>query len=46
VDSPLGIGEDAWSVKQYLRDGVATAEQMAEVYGTSPEFIASVAGTR
>ncbi len=37
---------DAWSVRQYLRDGAATAEQMAEAYGTSPEFIAAVAGTR
>ena len=33
MDSPLGIGEDAWSVKQYLRDGAATTEQLAEAYG-------------
>ncbi len=46
MDSPPGICEYAWSVRQYLRDGAATAEQLAEVYGTSPEFIAAVAGTR
>ena len=43
--SPLGPG-GVWSVRQYLRDGAATAEQMAEAYGTSSEFIAAVAGTR
>ncbi len=43
---PPGIGEYAWSVRQYLRDGAATAEQLAEAYGTSSEFIAAVAGTR
>ncbi len=42
---PPGIGEYAWSVRQYLRDGAATAEQLAEAYGLRPEFIAAVAGT-
>ncbi len=43
---PAGVRGDAWSVRQYLRDGAAPAEQLAEAYGTSPEFIAAVAGTR
>ncbi len=41
-----GVRGDAWSVRQYLRDGAATAEQLAEAYGLRPEFIAAVAGTR
>ncbi len=43
--SPLGPG-DVWSIRQYLCDGVATAEQLAEAYSLRPEFIAAVAGTR
>ncbi len=43
---PAGVRGDAWSVRQYLRDGAATAEQLAEAYGLRPEFIAAVAGTR
>ncbi len=46
MDRPPGIGEFAWSVRQYLCDGVATAGQLAEVYGLRPEFIATVARTR
>ncbi len=37
---------DAWSVRQYLRDGAATAEQVAEAYSMRSESIAAVAGTR
>ncbi len=43
--SPRGFG-DVWSIRQYRRDGVATAEQLAEAYGLRPEFIAAVAGPR
>ncbi len=43
---PGGVQKDIWSVRQYLRDGAAPAEQLAEAYGLRPEFIAAVAGTR
>ena len=43
--SPIWPG-DVWSMRQYLRDGVATAEQLAEAYCLRPEVIAAVAGTR
>ena len=43
---PGRVRGDAWSVRQYLRDGAAPAEQLAEAYGLRPEFIAAVAGTR
>ncbi len=43
--SPLGPG-GVWLIRDVVRSGEGTAEQMAEAYGTSPEFIAAVAGTR
>ncbi len=46
MDCPPGIGQYAWSVRQYLRGGVATTEQLAEASGLRPEFIAAVAATR
>ncbi len=42
---PLGPG-GVWLIRDVVRSGEGTAEQLAEVYGTSPEFIATVAGTR
>ncbi len=43
--SPLGPG-GVWLTRDIVRSGEGTAEQMAEVYRTSPEFIAAVAATR
>ena len=42
---PLGTG-GVWLIRDIVRSGEGTVEQMAEAYGTSPEFIAAVAGTR
>ena len=43
---PPGARGDDWSMRQWVRDGVATAEQFAEAWNLRPEFIAAVAGTR
>ncbi len=43
--SPLGPG-GVWLIRDVVRSGEGTAEQIAEAYGTSSEFIAAVAGTR
>ena len=43
--SPLWPGE-VWTVRHYLRDGIATAEQFAEVLNLRAEFIAAVAAAR
>ncbi len=43
--SPLGPG-GVWLIRDVVRSGEGTAEQIAEAYGTSPEFIAAVARTR
>jgi hypothetical protein len=43
--SPLGPG-GVWLIRDVVRSGEGTAEQIAEVYSTSPEFVAAVAGTR
>ena len=42
--SPLGPG-GVCIIRDIVRSGEGTAEQMAEVYSTSSEFIAAVAGT-
>ncbi len=42
---PLGPG-GVWLTRDIVRSGEGTAEQIAEAYGTSSEFIAAVAGTR
>ena len=42
---PLGPGE-VWSIRQYLRDGVATTEQIAEALNLRAEFIAVIAEAR
>ena len=44
--SPPGARGDVWSVRRWICDGVATAEQLAEAYGLRPEFIAAVAAAR
>ena len=43
--SPLGPG-GVYLIRDVVRSGEGTAEQIAEVYSTSPEFVAAVAGTR
>ncbi len=43
--SPLGPA-GVWLIRDVVRSGEGTAEQIAEAYGTSSEFIAAVAGTR
>ena len=43
--SPLGPG-GVWLIRDVVRSGEGTAEQIAEAYGTRSEFIAAVAGTR
>ncbi len=43
--SPLGPG-GVWLIRDVVRSSEGTAEQIAEAYGTSPLFIAAVAGTR
>ena len=42
---PLGPG-GVWLIRDVVRSGEGTAEQLAEAYSTSSEFIAEVAATR